>query len=162
MDEKDIRILLAISELATDNLEDLEEHTKIPKSTIHNRISKLRKEGILMNDLNDIDLDRVGLSITIISEVWAVFEEGYHQRVGEKLADIESVNQVYFIMGDTDFIVISHLSSREMVEELIEEYESIEQIRRTSSKFVIQTVKDERHPLNDFELETLLEILPQS
>jgi DNA-binding Lrp family transcriptional regulator len=60
-------------------------------------------------------------------------------------------------MGDTDFIVIAHLPSRDKVEELIEQYEVIEGVERTSSKFVISTIKSEPHPLRDFTLETLRE-----
>lgn len=162
MDQKDIRILAALYEHQTSNLETLNEHTDIPKSTIHNRLNKLRDQGVLKNDLNNIDLEKVGLSITLISEVWAEFEEGYQYVVGDKLSQIEGVNQVYFTLGETDFVVIAHLASREMVEELVNDYEAIEEITRTSSKFVITTVKDEDHPLNDFHLETLLDVLPVS
>jgi len=63
---------------------------------------------------------------------------------------------VYFTMGDTDFVVIAHLSDRKMVQRLISDYEMIDEIVRTSSQFVVETVKDEPHPLNDFELETLV------
>ncbi|MFC4246846.1 Lrp/AsnC family transcriptional regulator [Natribaculum luteum] len=159
MDEKDIRILKAIAAEGINSPDKLQEATGIPKSTIHYRLNQLREEGILENDIMDMNLEKIGLSITLISEVWAEFKEGYHDRVGEKLADIEGVNQVYFTMGDTDFVVISHVTSRQMVESLVEDYEAIDEIRRTSSKFVITTVKDEPRPINDFEFETLEEAL---
>jgi DNA-binding Lrp family transcriptional regulator len=122
-------------------------------------LNQLRESGVISNDLYDIDLKKVGLSITLISEIWAEFEEGYHETVGEKLAEVEGVNQVYFTMGDTDFVAIAHVANRQMVESLVEDYEAIDEIERTSSKFVITTVKDEQNPLNDFELETLIEAL---
>lgn len=159
MDEKDIRILAAIARIGTARSDKIEEETGIPKSTVHYRLDQLRESGVIKNNLFDIDLDEVGLSITLISEVWAEFEEGYHEIVGEKLADVEGVNQVYFTMGDTDFIVIAHVANREMVESLVEDYEAIEEIERTSSKFVITTVKDEQNALNDFEIETLTDEL---
>jgi len=43
-----------------------------------------------------------------------------------------------------------------MVQRLISDYEMIDEIVRTSSQFVVETVKDEPHPPNDFELETLV------
>jgi DNA-binding Lrp family transcriptional regulator len=159
MDEKDIRILAAIAEGATGSPEKIHEKTGIPTSTVHYRINQLREEGIIKNDLFDIDLGKLGLSITLISEVWAEFEEGYHKNVGEKLADVEGVNQVYFTMGDTDFVVISHVANREMVEGLVEDFEAISEINRTSSKFVITTVKNEPYPLNDYELDSLVDAL---
>lgn len=157
MDEKDIRILMAVASEGVRSPDKIHELTDIPKSTVHYRLSQLRENGILKNDLYGLDLEKAGLSLTLISEIYAEFAEGYHESVGEKLAEIEGVNQVYFTMGDTDFIVISHVPNREMVESLVEEYEAIDEIQRTSSKFVISTVKDEPNPINDFEYETLVE-----
>jgi len=62
-------------------------------------------------------------------------------------------------MGDTDFVVIGHVTNRAMVESVVESYQRIDEIQRTSSKFVISTVKNERHPLNDFEYDTLVDAL---
>lgn len=161
MDEKDIRILTAAAAEGTDSAMAIQEHTGIPKSTVHYRLNRLREDGVLQNDLLEMDLSKIGLSITIISEVYAEFGEGYHEEVGEKLANIEGVNQVYFTMGDTDFVLVAHATSRKMVESLVEEYESIDEVRRTSSKFVITTVKDEMYPINDFEIETLIGAVPE-
>lgn len=161
MDERDIRILKAVAELGTGSPEAIATQTEIPKSTVHYRISQLKESGILTNELLDVDLDKIGLEITIVTEVIADYQEGYHDTVGERLADIEGVNQVYFTMGDTDFIVIAHLTDREMVNRLIMEYKSIDKVVRTSSQFVIGTVKDNSNPIGDFKLETLLRIISE-
>lgn len=156
MDERDLRILTAVAEAGTGSPDAIEAETGIPKSTVHYRIEKLREQGVIENDLFDVDLEKVGLDITVISEVMATFEEGYHETVGQKLGEIEGVTQVYFTMGDTDFVVIARLTDREMVERLVAAYESIDEVERTSSKFVITTVKDESNPLCDHDVETLL------
>ncbi|MFC7157607.1 Lrp/AsnC family transcriptional regulator [Halomarina halobia] len=159
MDEKDIRILSAIAKHKTGSPDAIADISGIPKSTVHYRIQQLKEEGVITNDLLDVDLDKIGLSITLISEVWAEFEEGYHESVGNKLSEIEGVNQVYFTLGDTDFIVISHLPSRQQVERMVEKFEATDEIHRTSSTFVISTVKSESNAVADYELETLLELL---
>ncbi|NUB93902.1 Lrp/AsnC family transcriptional regulator [Haloterrigena sp. SYSU A558-1] len=157
MDERNVRILQAVAELGTGSPDEIAEYTDIPKSTVHYRLSKLKEDGVVTNDLLDVDLEQLGLDITVVTEVTAEYDEQYHEEVGEKLADIEGVNQVYFTMGDTDFIVISHLSDRKMVHRLISDYESIDEVVRTSSQFVVETVKNESYPLNDFEFDTLIE-----
>lgn len=159
LDARDIEILKAIIDLADPSPKRVEEVTGIPKSTVHYRINRLREEGVIKNQLFDIDLECLGLRITIISEVFAQYEEGYHDTVGQKLSAIEGVNQVYFTMGETDFIVIAHLADREMVERLIENYENIDEIERTSSKFVISTIKVEPNPVRDYTTETLCDIV---
>lgn len=161
MDDLDAKILKAISDLGEPSPKAIEDELDIPKSTVHYRLQKMREDGIIEDNLYNVDLDEIGLEITIISEVDAEYEEGYHERVGEKLSGIEGVNQVYFTLGDTDFIVIAHLADREMVQGLVEEYERIEEVTRTSSRFAITTIKNEFAPLRDFELETLLELTEQ-
>ncbi|MFC7045769.1 Lrp/AsnC family transcriptional regulator [Halobacteriaceae archaeon GCM10025711] len=156
MDRRDMEILKTIAELGDPSPKRIEEETDIPKSTVHYRLNKLREEGVIRNDLYDLDLEKVGLTITVISEVMAHYKEAYHEEVGRKLSEIEGVNQVYFTMGDTDFVVIAHLPDREQVESLIEGYEAIEEVERTSSKFVISTIKNEPNPLRDYSLDSLV------
>lgn len=159
MDERDLEILMAIAELGTGSPEAIQEETGIPKSTVHYRLTKLREDGVIENDLYDLDLENVGLKITVITEVMATYKQGYHETVGEKLGEVEGVNQVYFTMGDTDFVVISRLTDREMVERLVEDFEAIDEVERTSSKFVITTVKEEANALRDYDVETLRDAL---
>lgn len=159
VDAKDARILLALAHCKTTSPEDITEETDIPKSTVHYRLQRLREKGILKNELYEVDREKLGLSLTVISEVYAEYEEGYHESVGQKLSRLTGVNQVYFLMGDTDFIVISHLSSHEKVEELISEYETIDEIHRTSSKFVIKTIKARSTVLEDYDQPALIDAL---
>ena len=159
VDEKDIQILRALAEAETRSPDVIHERTDIPTSTVHYRLNRLREKGVLSNDLCDVDRDELGFSLTAISEVYAEYERGYQKRIGEKIADVNGVNQVYFVMGDTDFVVISHLSRHDMVEDLITEFEAIDEIDRTSSKFVIQTVKSSHSVLLDYDEDILLEAL---
>lgn len=159
MDEKDLRIITAIAELGTNSPDRIHRATDIPKSTVHYRIEKLQERDVLENDILDVNLDAVGLTLTLVTQVWAEYSENYHQHVGDELAALEGVNQVYFTLGETDFVLVSHLASHEMVEELVTKFEGIDEIVRTDSKFVISRLKNERNPLNDYEYETLVETL---
>jgi DNA-binding Lrp family transcriptional regulator len=158
MDERDIEILSAIADLGTGSPDRLHEETGIPKSTIYYRLNNLREQGVIENDLHDVDYGMVGLDVTIIVEVLAEYDEEYHEHVGEKLADIEGVDQVYFTMGETDFIVIARVGNTGMVEDLIGQFESIDEVIRTDSTFVISTIKNEPRLLKNFEFDTLQSI----
>lgn len=158
LDARDVRILRSIAENGSTSPERIQAETDIPKSTVHYRIKNMKKRGIIKNDLFEIDFEKAGLGLTVISEVLAEFGEGYQEEVGKALAEIEGVNEVYFMMGDTDFIVISRLSSRDMVEKLVEEFEAIDRIQRTNSKFVISSIKADESVgmLRDYTEETIL------
>lgn len=158
LDTRDVRILRSIAETDSTSPERIQEETEIPKSTVYYRIEKMKERGVIKNDLFEIDFEKAGLRLTVISEVLAEFEEGYQKKVGRQLANIEGVNEVYFMMGDTDFIVISRLPSRDMIETLVEEFEAIDGIQRTSSKFVISSIKADEGVgiLRDYSESTIL------
>jgi hypothetical protein len=65
-------------------------------------------------------------------------------------------------MGDTDFVVIGRLGGQEMVEGLIGDFESIEEVIRTRSMFVISTIKNEPRLLKNFHPDTLRAIADDS
>ncbi|WP_101297180.1 Lrp/AsnC family transcriptional regulator [Halegenticoccus soli] len=162
MDARDLAILKAVYGLGTPSPKHIESETGIPKSTIHYRLNKLREAGVLKNDLYELDAAAIGLDVTVITEVLAEFAEGYHESVGSRLGEIDGVSDVYFTMGDTDFIVVAHLPNGAFVQRLIEEYEAIDGVERTSSKFVIATIKEEQNPIHAYHFDTLLELDLQS
>jgi DNA-binding Lrp family transcriptional regulator len=159
MDERDIQILKKIADSKTRSPNEIHEETGIPESTIYYRLDKLREQGIILNDLYELDRKNLGFEITIIADVFATYEEEYHEKVGEKLSAIEGVGQVYFTMGETDFKVIANLTDREEVERLIGDFEAIDEVERTESTFVVSTIKDESNVLQTYSLEALLTLL---
>jgi DNA-binding Lrp family transcriptional regulator len=160
MDERDIRLLKAISDLGTGSPERLHEETEIPVSTIHYRLKNLKEAGVIANDLYDIDLEKFGLGVTVIVEVLADYD-GSYEEFAEDILAIEGVTQVYFTMGETDFIVVARLTSSDMVERLIGEFEAIEGVDRTNSTFVISTLRDSQRALQSYSLDTLVEELAE-
>ena len=157
MDERDVRLLKAISELGTGSPEALSEATEIPVSTIHYRLSNLREEGIIENDRYALNPERLGFGVTVVVEIHADYR-GSHEAFADRLRDVEGVTDVYFTMGETDFIVVARLTDSEKVERLIAEFERIEGVERTNSTFVISAI-EEREILQSYSLDTLLEEL---
>lgn len=160
MDERDIRLLKAISDLGTGSPEALHEETDIPVSTIHYRLNNLREEGIIENDLYDVDLEAFGLDVTVIIEVLADYS-GSYEMLGEDILEIEGVTQLYFTMGETDFIVVARLPDADDVERIISEFESLDEIDRTNSTFTITTLRDSQRPLQSYSVETLVDALAE-
>lgn len=158
MDERDVRLLKAISDLGTGSPERLHEETDIPVSTIHYRLNNLREDGVITNDLYDINLEKAGLGVTVVIEVLTDYS-GSYEDVGDQFADIEGVTQVFFTMGETDFIVVAHLSGPEKVERLITDFETLEEVERTNSTFVVSTLRDSNRAFQNYSLETLLDEL---
>jgi DNA-binding Lrp family transcriptional regulator len=157
MDERDVTLLKAISDLGTGSPDRLHEETDIPVSTIHYRLNNLREAGVVENDLYDLDLDAVGLGVTVVVEVLADYDR--YEDVSEELLDVEGVTQLYFTMGETDFVLVARLPDSDDVERLIRDFESIPQVERTNSTFVIASLRDSSRPLQSYSLDSLLDAL---
>ncbi len=158
MDGKDIQILKALEELETISTDTISEETGIPISTVHYRLNNLREEGIITNDRLDVDLEKIGLGITIIVEVFTKGDQN-HKTSGAAIAEIEGVTKVFFTMGETDFIALARLPSRESVERLISAFENIDEVAQTNSTFVISRELDSHYALKQYSTETLEEQL---
>lgn len=158
MDEKDIRILKSIADLETTSTDAVSDATGIPVSTIHYRLNNLRESGVIKNDCLDVDLDEVGLSVTILVEVFTK-DDQCHTDSGKVIAEIESVTKVFFTMGDTDFIALARLPDSDSVERLISDFEELDEVASTNSTFVIERELDSRYPLQNYTEETLVDQL---
>ncbi|WP_435345559.1 Lrp/AsnC family transcriptional regulator [Haloarchaeobius sp. HRN-SO-5] len=156
MDERDVRLLKAIAELGTGSPDRLHEETGIPVSTIHYRLNNLKEDGIVENDLYDLDLEAFGLGVTVIVEVLADYS-GSHDEVTDGLRGIEGVTQLFATMGETDFIAIARVGDSDMVGDLIRSFEQVPEVERTNSTYVIETLWDDARGLRSYSLETLLE-----
>lgn len=158
MDERDVRVLKALEELETGSVEAISETTGIPVSTVHYRLNKLREAGVISNEVYDLDLDELGLGVTVVLEVLTSYDES-HESMGERIAAVEGVTQVFFTMGETDFVVIARLPDSSDVERLVSDFESIPAVDRTNSTFVIARELDSTHPLQQYDESTLIETL---
>jgi Lrp/AsnC family leucine-responsive transcriptional regulator len=154
MDEKDLQILKSIEELETTSTDVVSDATGIPISTVHYRLNNLREEGIIRNDRLDIDLDELGLDITVLVEVFLKGEQN-HRESGQAIAEIEGVTKAFFTMGETDFVALARLPSSESVERLISDFEALDDVARTNSTFVISRELDSHYPLQQYSEETL-------
>ena len=84
VDDTDLEVLKALFDLEDPSPGAIAEETGIPTSTVHYRLDGLKQEGIIKNELYEIDANALGLGVQLISEVNAEYEEGYHVRfVGE-------------------------------------------------------------------------------
>lgn len=158
MDEKDVRILKTLADLETTSTEAVSDATGIPLSTVHYRLNNLREAGVIENDRLDLDLDELGLGVTVLVEVFTKDDQS-HTESGRVIAEIEGVTKVFFTMGSTDFIALARLPDSDSVERLVSDFEALDEVARTDSTFVIERELDSRYPLQNYAEETLVEKL---
>ncbi|AXG06361.1 Lrp/AsnC family transcriptional regulator [Haloplanus rubicundus] len=138
IDEKDLEILEQVENDFDVGLETLSQGLGLSKSAIHYRIEKLKENGIIEGVTADVDPLALGLEMVSITDVSVTHEEGYSENIGEKITTISGVEQVFYTMGDVDFVVVSRVQTRDQLNDLIEEIVAIDGVNETSSKFVME------------------------
>jgi len=138
LDETDLAILERVEEDFDVSLETLAEELDLSKSAIHYRLNKLKDNGVIRGVTADVDPMALGLEMVAITDVSVTHEQGYSEDVGESLSAIDGVEQVFYTMGDVDFVAISRVQSREQLNDLVERMVAVEGVNETSSRFVMR------------------------
>lgn len=139
-DETDLELLEAIEADFDVSLDTLASKLGFSKSTIHYRLKKLRESGIIEGVTADLNPVPFGLNMVAITEVSVTHEHGYSESVGAGLAALDGVEQVYYTMGDVDFVCISRVQDRSQMNNVIEDMVAIETVNETSSRFVMDEI----------------------
>lgn len=141
LDEIDVRLLECVDEDFDVSLEELSDELGLSNSAIHYRLNKLKDDGVISGVTADIDPVSLGLKMVAVTEVSVTHEPGYSEDLGSDLADIDGVEQLYYTMGDVDFIAISRVQNRTQMHQLIQEMVSLEGVDETSSRFVMDEIR---------------------
>ena len=141
VDETDLALLRRVERDDDVNLTELAAELDLSKSAVHYRLNKLKEAGVITAVSADVDPLALGLTTLVITEVSVVHESGYADEIGAELTEIDGTVQVYYTMGDVDFVVLSRVQNREQLNDLIDEIVSIDGVNATSSRFVMKELK---------------------
>jgi DNA-binding Lrp family transcriptional regulator len=78
-----------------------------------------------------------------ITELTVRHEEGYSEDIGTALAAVDGVEQVYYTMGNVDFVAIFRVQDRAQMNDVIDEMVGIDGVNETSSRFVMDEIQPE-------------------
>ncbi|WP_228546123.1 Lrp/AsnC family transcriptional regulator [Halegenticoccus tardaugens] len=148
-DEKDLQLLEHVEDDFDKSLEELADELDLSKSAIHYRLKKHRERGVIKSVNATLDPLAFGLNMMVITNVSVTHERGYAEEIGERLSAVKGVEQVYYTMGDVDFVVISRVQNRTQMNDLIDEIISIDGVNETSSQFVMNELKTDRKVISN-------------
>jgi DNA-binding Lrp family transcriptional regulator len=142
-DEMDLELLRCIEADFDVSLEALSDELDLSKSAIHYRLNNLKDSGVIRGVTADLDPVSFGLDMVAITEVTVTHEQGYSEDIGTSLAGVEGVEQVYYTMGDVDFVALSRVQDRTQMNGVIEDMVAIDGVNETSSRFVMDEIKSD-------------------
>jgi len=143
LDDIDVEILKILQTDCRVTLDQMSKMLNVPKSTLHYRIKRLEKQGVIEGYYAKINPAKLGKEYITVTLVRAKYGPGYHKKVGEKLAKLPGVWAVYFVLGETDFIVLTRSNSRETFMKTLEQMINSKEIERTSTMVVTEIIKED-------------------
>ncbi|MFW5963438.1 MAG: Lrp/AsnC family transcriptional regulator [Natronomonas sp.] len=149
LDETDLSILKRVEDDFDVSLETLAEELDLSKSAVHYRLSNLKESGVIQGITADVDPLAFGLELVAITDVSVTHEAGYSEELGTELISLQGVEQVYYTMGDVDFVVISRIQTRDQLNDLINRIVAVDGVNETSSKFVMEEFDNERKVIDN-------------
>ncbi|MHA1951374.1 MAG: Lrp/AsnC family transcriptional regulator [Candidatus Thorarchaeota archaeon] len=141
-DELDLAILRELQVDCRIPLQEIAEKVGAPTSTVHYRVKRLERDGVIDGYYANINPERLGYDYLTVIKVHASYGPGYHERIGKKLAKISGVWAVYFTLGETDFFVLTRSQDKSEYMKILDALMATKGIERTSTQVVASVIKE--------------------
>jgi len=144
LNEKDTQILTVLKDNAKLTTSQISKLTRIPITTIHNRIKKLEKERIIKNYTLNLDYEKLGkpLKAYILVSVTPLSHKKLSQEdIGKKIKSYENVETVDIVTGATDLLVqVRAENMKELNQFITNKLRNIEDIDKTETMMVLEEI----------------------
>ena len=122
LDAYDIKLLRLLQENGKLSQRQLSEAVNLSPSAVNRRIAALESSGVITSTVSVVDPAAVGRPITILVEVKLENERlDLLDQVRKRFTDCPQVQQVYYVTGDFDFMLIVNIKDMTEYERLTRE-----------------------------------------
>ncbi len=148
IDKKDKAILMALQDNAKQSSRDLSRKLGMPATTIHERIRKMEKEGVIKGYHVAIDYNKVGMPTTAIVLVRRMprttkTRKIVYERIGDEVAKIPDVQEAHVVTGEYDMILkIRGRNEKEVGRYIVDKIWNMPEVERTLTLISFYTAKD--------------------
>lgn len=143
LDDVDRKILEVILGKADLNLKDIADSIGVSKSTVHNRLRRMRDENYLKGFFPLINPDMQNEQVTAITLIRARYGPEYSEEVGKKIAEIKGIWAVYFVIGEQDFVVLIRAKNKSELSEIVNRLAQLDGIERSNTIMVLDIFKED-------------------
>ncbi|MHA2209208.1 MAG: Lrp/AsnC family transcriptional regulator [Candidatus Thorarchaeota archaeon] len=141
-DDLDLAILRELQIDCRIPLQAIAEKVGAPTSTVHYRVKRLERGGVIDGYYANINPEKLGYDYLTVIKVHATYGPGYHERIGKKLGKMPGVWAVYFTLGETDFFVLTRSRDKSEYMKILDVLMATKGIERTSTQVVARVIKE--------------------
>ncbi len=144
LDHKDLRILEELQRNAKQSIKEIARKIGSPITTVHSKIKKMEKIGIIKNYRAILDANKLGYSTLAFIFVAFSREAGISQRVlAKRISELSEVQEVHIITGDWDILLKVRVRNvEELAEFVVDKLRSIPGVEKTLTCVALETEKE--------------------
>lgn len=139
LDRKDFALLEALQENASQRLEDLARLVELAPSSVHDRLRRLERGGIIKNWTVNLDAPRLGLGVLAFIGLTL---SGTCSELSEPLCSIPAIEESHSVAGERCLLLKVRTTDTAELLALIEKLRQIPGIERTETTVVLKTQFD--------------------
>ena len=147
MDDKDEKIIEVLKEHGDYTTRQMAKKILLPPTTIHNRIKKLREEGVIKKFTIELDNSKIGknfVAYIMVSADLALLKQKHKTQydLAHEISKLYFVERVDIVSGGKDLVVIIRVKDVEEFDKvLLGKLQLIEGVEKTQSLIVIHENK---------------------
>jgi Lrp/AsnC family transcriptional regulator, leucine-responsive regulatory protein len=139
LDRKDFALLDALQQNASQRLEDLARLVKLAPSSVHERLRRLEREGVIRRWTVDVDAAALGLDVVAFVGIRATRP---CSELLESMKKIPSIEECHSVAGDLSMILKVRVRNTVALLSLSEHLRQIPGIEQTETTIVLKTQID--------------------
>lgn len=143
MDDKDLEILKLVQTNARLTAEALGFTIGLSPPAVQKRLTKLRKTGVIENEIAVLSPSKLGREMTVIVQVMLERENRIHMdSFKQSMRNAPAVQQCYYATGEADFVLVVIVADIKEYQEFTQEYFFDESnVSKFTSSIVMDRVK---------------------
>lgn len=141
LDETDVKILKALTLDARLSSRQIAKQCGVSIGTILSRMKKMEKEGIIKGYSAQLDHEKLGYELTVVSDV--TVSKGRLLEMENEIARLPNVCCVYDVTGLIDAIIVAKFKNREELSRFTKRLLSLPYVERTNTHVVLTTIKED-------------------
>ena len=141
LDEIDKKLLMILQENAKTPYSKISSVLGVSEATVHLRIKKLIKLGIIKRFQAIIDPEKVGKRVLAIVAITATPQK--YEHVLEELKKIDDIYEIYDVTGEYYTITKIKVKNRDELARTLDRIGAIDGVQSTRTMYVLRVIKEE-------------------
>ena len=145
--EKDMLLLEKLQANCRKSLKDFAKEVDMPMSTVHEKIKRFEKTGVIKNYRALLDEKKVGFGVTafiMASTEYIRGERTFQRNIGERVSSLPYVLETHTLSGDWDLIIkVKFKNVHELGKFVNERIRTLPGISKTVTMVSIDEIKED-------------------